>query len=804
MLTGLVLTGARAGAVRVGRRAQQRGGRTGRTPDVGNQREKLKGKPSKFTKPNLDGKPKESKPRPQPPPLPEVPDRAWQEGDPVTVLVKDVSWTPAVANAGENGRCAIKQVLESVTWGIQGTERVGLIGPNGCGKSTQLLMIQGLIEPTEGEITLHPPNMKIAYMQQEADLDTERTVFEELHFTFNDRSLDEIDQDLEKCSTEEELLDKMGDLLDERAVAEQHLEEVEALVEQLGVQEYRNTRVTELSGGYQMRVALGKIILERPHLILLDEPTNHVDLETVEFMEKLLASQSVAMVIVSHDRYFLNKVCTRIVEITDGQAKSYQGNYVQYLKRKDANLAKAWVRYNKWFDEKNMLEKQLRKLEERMITEKAAQKREELALLLMDPAPKPQFTSIANFRFPCSLPPRAKPDRAPAPVSEAPKPKEEDVIEAEIAEEEAEVLRQVEGEESPKKLDPYLVIDVELDQILEEAEQPTQSSKPALFRPRAPSARADVVVDGEPPLLTIEDLHVSYGDQAVLKGLSMSLRRGERVALVGRNGCGKSTLVKAIMKDLGANGKVQGYIDFTSGGLAYFPQRLAEAMNNERRSVKDALYLSCGVNDIEQAGGMDAVLKRLRLDGVTQEQPISNLSGGEKGRVAFAKFLLAPCAVLLLDEPTNHLDIPTRELLEDALKEFDGAAIVVSHDRFFLREFATRVVEVRDGRAVNYDGWEEYSNAAPVAWQAAQEGEVEFIKQDGVVSYIWSKKKMARLRRREGNVGLRRLSKRANEFIPDETEDQRVSRERKILERIIAKGVDPTLLGPELASVLGN
>lgn len=314
---------------------------------MGNQREKLKGKPSKLTKPTLDGKPKaqESKPRPQPPPLPEVPDRAWQEGDPVTVLVKDVSWTPAVANAGENGRCAIKQVLESVTWGIQGTERVGLIGPNGCGKSTQLLMIQGLIEPTEGEITLHPPNMKIAYMQQEADLDTERTVFEELHFTFNDRSLDEIDQDLEKCSTEEELLDKMGDLLDERAVAEQHLEEVEALVEQLGVQEYRNTRVTELSGGYQMRVALGKIILERPHLILLDEPTNHVDLETVEFMEKLLASQSVAMVIVSHDRYFLNKVCTRIVEITDGQAKSYQGNYVQYLKRKDANLAKAWVRY---------------------------------------------------------------------------------------------------------------------------------------------------------------------------------------------------------------------------------------------------------------------------------------------------------------------------------------------------------------------------------------------------------------------------------------------------------------------------
>ncbi|CAJ1353182.1 unnamed protein product, partial [Effrenium voratum] len=179
----------------------------------------------------------------------------------------------------------------------------------------------------------------------------------------------------------------------------------------------------------------------------------------------------------------------------------------------------------------------------------------------------------------------------------------------------------------------------------------------------------------------------------------------------------------------------------------------------------------------DRAGGIEAVLDRLRLDGVTGQQPVSSLSGGEKARVAFAQFLLKPVAVLVLDEPTNHLDIPTRELLEDALKAFEGAALVVSHDRFFLREFATRVLEISEGKLLDHDSWETYQAAAPPQWQQAQEAEVSFIKQDAVVVQKWSRKKMARLRKREGKgIGLRRFSSRVEEF-QEKKEDKKKDKE---------------------------
>jgi ATPase subunit of ABC transporter with duplicated ATPase domains len=230
-----------------------------------------------------------------------------------------------------------------------------------------------------------------------------------------------------------------------------------------------------------------------------------------------------------------------------------------------------------------------------------------------------------------------------------------------------------------------------------------------------------------------------------------------------------------------------------------------QALTYEESSVKDALYMSCSYKDIENAGGLEIVLKRLRLDGVTKEQSVSTLSGGEKARVAFAQFLLMPCALLLLDEPTNHLDIPTRELLEDALKAFEGAALVVSHDRFFLREFATRVIEVVDGRLKDHPSWEAYNSEAPEQWHEAEEGEVEFLKQDAKAMKVWSEKKLARLKKKQGEqIGLRRLSEKAKEFMTEEERQASLEQARtaKLAQDLIAQGLDPAeILGPHAASL---
>lgn len=690
--------------------------------------------------------------------------------DAVHVRFQHVAWSPAVAGAGENGRANIKSVLQSVSWHLSGSDKVGLIGANGCGKSTQLLMIQGRVEPTGGNIVRYPKNMQIAYMQQEADLDEAKTTLEELRSVFLDRPLLEIDADLERCGARGEASDELGRLLEERAVAEGHRREVDLLIPKLGMADRRETPINELSGGWQMRVALGKIILGKPDLILLDEPTNHIDLETVEFMEHFLKTQDVAMVIVSHDRYFLNRVCTKIVEIYKGKARSYDGDYVNYLKARDASLAQEWRVYQKHQERIKALKKQVKKLTERFVLETAAQKRQVLETLLKKKVPKPEVSELSDFRFPASVAGGLDSLEA-SPASPAASDDGDDFW----------------GDDEP----------VGDESCSPDAGEPSGTE---------PSAKAEEAA--QPVLLSIEDMAVAYPDNQVLEGISFSIRQGEKVALVGSNGCGKSTLVRAVVDDLGEGAMVAGSWKYTDAGIAYFPQRLAEFFNYEDASVKDALYRSCGVNDIDAVGGLEVVLKRLRLDGITSDQPVWSLSGGEKARVAFAQFLLQPVALLVLDEPTNHLDIPTRELLEDALKAFQGAALVVSHDRFFLREFATRVVEIADGKIRDYSSWDEYTAAAPPQWLEATQAEESFIRQDANAAVIWGRKKMFRLKKQQGNVGLRRLSARAEEFMPDEEEQrhkgQAELKAEQVVADLISEGLDPALLGPHAPPSAGR
>jgi len=757
------------------------------------------------------------------------------KGAPSTqVLFQDVAYIPGILGAGERGKTMTKEVLKDATWAVRGSEKVGLIGANGCGKSIQLLMIQGTLDPTQGEIVKKPKDMKIGYMKQEAALDQTMTVVEELLSVFaSDRSLEAIDVDLERVSRMAEGVQLIDQFVEERAAVEAHRKEVDDLLPVLGLMHRRDEPISMLSGGWQMRVGLGKIMLTRPNLVLLDEPTNHVDLETVQFMETFLKMQKIPMVIVSHDRYFLNRVCTKIVEVYKGKTKSYTGNYLDFLRRRDKALAVEWTQWNAYLSKTKDLEKQLQKLEGRSILDKAREIRDMLTEAYANPPPKPEVSEFRDFFFPPA---------ALAPGEEAPMEAEvcevvqvdSPQVEAEDAEvvaeerektrqglrdERAKLVREAAGarargdqEPSPQP-EPDFVEVVGQAAAGEEAEDEQEdeedadnqdesdvNAEPEWGSEESESVEAVPVARRKKfgkPLLEVEHLDVSYDGRPILKNVSLQVRAGEKVAVVGRNGCGKSTMIKAIVNDLGEGGTRSGEISFSDGGLAYFPQRLAEAFNGEHTSVQDALYWCCGAKEIENAGGMEAVLARIRLDGATRKQPVSSLSGGEKARVAFAQFMLEPCAVLVLDEPTNHLDIPTRELLEDALKQYDGAVLAVSHDRFFLREFATRVIEVTpEGMLRDYDSWESYEREAPKLWKEAAAGEDAFIKQDARASMIWSDKRLQRLKKREGNVGMRRLSVRAEDKIEELKEERKPqpSFEERLVEKWQEEGVNPRLL----------
>lgn len=680
----------------------------------------------------------------------------WQPGDPIEVRLNGVSWSPVVkamessvpwkTTRGVHAKPTAKHVLTNVSWSLRGNERIGLIGPNGSGKTTIISMILGKVQSSEGTISKRPENMRIAYMAQEANLDGSRTVQEELASVLNDRSYEEIDANIEEAAVkgDTEMLDSF---VEERLQVDHHVNVMQQYMERSGLNVYADRKTRDLSGGWQMRVELGKVILDSPDLIVMDEPTNHLDVETVEFMEQFLKESDTAMIIVSHDRYFLNEVCTKIVSLEHHGAETYNGNYVKYLRQRDGRLAEAWAKFQKYQDQLKILRNKLGVLEERYKVDAAARKREELEVKLAYPVPKPEVFELKDFRFPAA-----------------------DITAETYLVDMYESNLDAHDEDGNVSVSTLEAVPVQTQQFSHVA-----------------------------PLLEVEDLHVAFEDNLVLDGVSLTIERGEKIVLVGPNGSGKSTLLRAIVGDLGEDAFMRGAVRTTSAGMVYFPQRLAEALNHEVGSVKDTLYMACGAQDIEDAGGMEEVLKRLRLDGVTERQPVSSLSGGEKARVAFAYFLLRPCGLLILDEPTNHLDIATRELLEDALKDFEGAALVVSHDRFFLREFATRVIDITGTGIRSHATWEEYSAAAPAQWQTKTEKEGEFILQDAYAAKTWSKKKLFRVKKRYGNVGLRRLSNRVDEFMAKipEKKNHRERYVRSVYENLMAQGVDPMLLDGE-------
>ena len=513
------------------------------------------------------------------------------------------------------------EVLRNVTWEVKPGDRIGLVGVNGAGKSTQMRLIAGHEEPSSGQV-VRQGEPRIAFLQQEFDVDPDRSVRQELFQAFGEAAtvlnrqrqveeamgsekaaedpdhLDQLIQELGKLQTRFEALH--GYELDAR---------IDKLLPTIGFSpEGAERPVRDYSGGWQMRIALGKILLQDPDLLLLDEPTNHLDVETIQWLEGYLQEQTAALVVISHDRTFLDRVCNQIVSTERGVSRSYLGNYTEHLEQKQLEQEASQAAFDR--------------------------QQKEIAT---------QQAYIDRFR--------------------------------------ASATRSTQAKSREKQLDK-----------VERVEAPIESVAGPSFRfPPAPRSGAQVAV--------IDNLTHSYGDKILFLGADLEVERGDRIAFVGPNGAGKSTLLRLVM---GMEQPDDGSARLGEHNVIarYFEQNQAEALDLSK-TVIDTMFEA--VPDWTQTQ-VRSLLGSFCFSNDTVFKEVGKLSGGEKARLALALMLLSPCNLLVLDEPTNHLDIPAKQMLEDALTDYEGAVLVVSHDRYFISRVANRIVELRDGELVMYRG----------------------------------------------------------------------------------------------------
>ncbi|KAF5791156.1 putative ABC transporter, AAA+ ATPase domain, P-loop containing nucleoside triphosphate hydrolase [Helianthus annuus] len=516
-------------------------------------------------------------------------------------------------------------VLKDVSWEVKKGEKVGLVGVNGAGKTTQLRIISGLEEPDSGNVVKAKPNMRISFLSQEFEVSGGRTVREEFMCAFKEemevaKRLEKVQKAIEGSVDDLEL---MGRLLDEFDLLQRRAQAVDLdsvdvkiskLMPELGFSVEDGDRlVASFSGGWQMRMSLGKILLQDPDLLLLDEPTNHLDLDTIEWLEGYLSKQDVPMVIISHDRAFLDQLCTKIVETDMGVSRTFIGNYSDYI------ISKAsWIeaQFTAW-------EKQQKEIEHTR------------GLIS-------RLSAGANSGR------------------------------ASTAEKKLEKLQE---EEQVDK--PFI-----------------RKQMKIRFPERGRSGRE---------VVTIKNLDFSYEDKVLFKKANIIIERGEKIAIIGPNGCGKSTLLKLIM---GIQKPDSGEVILGEHNVLpnYFEQNQAEALDLE----KTVLDTVAEVAEDWRIDDIKGLLGRCNFKADMLERKVSLLSGGEKARLAFCKFMVKPSTLLVLDEPTNHLDIPSKEMLEEAISEYEGTVITVSHDRYFIKQIVNRVLEVKDGNLQDYNGDYDY------------------------------------------------------------------------------------------------
>ncbi|MCF6093735.1 ABC-F family ATP-binding cassette domain-containing protein [Microaerobacter geothermalis] len=511
-------------------------------------------------------------------------------------------------------------VLSQINLEIQAGQRIGLVGPNGAGKSTLLRCIVGQLQPDQGEI-IWGKGTTFGYLAQNSGLDSQATMWDELltvfsHFLEEEKAL----RQMEKQMSDPAILQREEEyraLLEQYAMRSEKFKEdggyafeakVRGILSGLGFSDYdpHTTRITSLSGGQKTRLALGKLLLTEPDLLILDEPTNYLDIETLSWLEQYLQNYPGAILVVSHDRYFLDRLVTIIYEIQQTKITRYKGNYTQFINQKEANLAQKIKSYEMHQQKVEEMKQFIQKNLARASTTKRAQSRRKM-LEKMEPVDKPttrQPTVSINFQI--------------------------------------------------KKRSGYEV-------------------------------------------LHVNRLRLGYEAEPILEDISFSVFREERIALVGPNGIGKSTLLKSVTGQIKPwNGDIRLGANVMVG---YYDQEQNE-LDPEKTVLNQLwdLYPHLNLTDVRN------VLGRFLFRGDEVEKKVAELSGGEKARLSLSILMLKEANFLLLDEPTNHLDIYSKEALEEALQDYPGTILFVSHDRYFLNKMATRVIELSSNQATSYLG----------------------------------------------------------------------------------------------------
>lgn len=554
-------------------------------------------------------------------------------------------------------------LLKDINFTVEDREAVGLIGINGCGKSTLLNIItgsEGYDKTTEGLGSVNiAGKASIGFLRQNSGLNSELTIGEEMKNAFAPL--------LETLDKMKALEKKMADGGDIDSISHEYAElssyfeardgyridvKIKQVLNGMGFGSTPTDRViSTLSGGEKTRLALAKLLLEEPNLLILDEPTNHLDFETLMWLEDYLKGYKGAIIIVSHDRYFLNKVCTRICEIEQGRLTSYRGDYSSYLVQKKMNSERQLKEYEAQQKEIAKLEDYVAKNLVRASTSKMAKSRQHM-----------------------------------------------------------------------------------LDRI-ERIDKPLMYTKP-------PKIKLEYDIEPTKDIVRVVDCPLVVGEGAdkkeLIKSLTMNVRRGEHVAIIGANGIGKTSILKLI----------QGIIPHEGGNISwggnvkisYFEQE--HAILDPRKTVLEEIMDRYPRLSEQQAR---SVLGAVLLTGENVFKPISVLSGGERAKLCFAIMALNRGNVLVLDEPTNHLDLSTKEVLEDALAEFGGTIILVSHDRYLLNKVASRIIEVKHDEVNSYEGnFDAYSEAVNAARQLKMQSEAEIKRAEEEKAYKENKAKQYR------------------------------------------------------------
>lgn len=595
------------------------------------------------------------------------------------------------------------QVLfDNVSFVVNKKDKIALVGKNGAGKSTLLKIFAGIQNPTSGQVS-RSSDITIGYLPQTMNLSDSCTAKEEVQKAFShidelDKQIDELNVQLaERTDYESEsyqdLIDTLTHKYDLRAMyqSENYEAEIEKTLIGLGFERTDFDRPTsEFSGGWRMRIELAKILLQRPDVLLLDEPTNHLDIESIQWLENFLKTQANMLVLVSHDKAFIDNVTNRTIEISCGKIYDYNVNYSHFIELR-----------------KERIEQQKRAYENQ---QKMIHDTEEF---------------IEKFRY---------------------KPTKSVQVQSRIKQ-----LEKIER--------------IEIDEV--------DNSHLRLKFPPAPRS-------GDYPVIA-NDLSKSYGDHNVFHDCTFTIKRGEKVAFVGKNGAGKSTLVKCIMHEIPFDGELKiGH----NVEIGYFAQNQAMLLD-ENLTVHDTIdYAATG----EIRTRINDILGAFMFGGTASEKKVKVLSGGERSRLAMIQLLLQPVNLLILDEPTNHLDSRTKDILKEAIKEFDGTVIVVSHDRDFLDGLVDKVYEFGNGLVKEHlCGIYEFLEYKKLSSLQELEKSDAPQKDSAAKTEEVSQSKLSYLEQKEAQKRIRHAEKRIKEL---ETKINTYESEIKEIENLLSSGTN--------------